>query len=132
MKIKIYKDLSAEILPTPGNSKHSTLFVLQTLKAGDINVTDGTQIYSFVELLSAFVSNQLHTDKEYELDYKEVRKSKGGYTAKIVSQQDQHFLRVTVDEKKYFLEKYECRVITKILNKILSKCTFSELTGYER
>lgn len=32
MKIKIYKDLEAEVLPTPGNSKHSTLFVFETLK----------------------------------------------------------------------------------------------------
>ncbi len=132
MKIKIYKDLSAEVLPTPGNSKHSTLFVFQTLKAGNINMTNETQIYNFVELLSAFVSNQLHTDKEYQLDYKDARESKGGYTAKIVSQQDQHFLRVIVNDKKYFFEKYECRIVTKILNKILSKCTFNELTGYER
>jgi len=132
MKIQIYKDLSAEVLPTPGNSKHSTLFVFQTLKAGDIKMTNETQIYNFVELLSAFVSNQLHTDKEYQLDYKGIRGSKGGYIAKIVTQDNQHFLRLEVDEKKYYFEKYECRIITKVINKILSKCTFSELTGFER
>ncbi len=132
MKIKIYKDLEAEVLPTPGNSKHSTLFVFETLKNGDSKITDGTQIYNFVELLSAFISNQLFVDKEYKLKYKDLNESKGGYTAKIVSQQDQHFLRVIVNDKKYFFEKYECRIITKILNKILSKCTFNELTGYER
>lgn len=131
MEIKIYKDLRAEVLPTPGNSKHTT-FIFQTLKAGDIKMTHETQIYSFVELLSAFVSNQLHTNKEYELDYKGARGTKGGYIAKMVSQQNQHFLRVEVDEKEYFFEKYECRIITKIINKILSKCTFTELAGYER
>jgi len=129
MKIKIYKDLEAEVLPTPGNSKHSTLFVFSSLKAGDINIAHETQIYSFVELLGAFISNQLHTDKEYQLDFKG---SKGGYIAKIVSQQNQHFLRVMVGEKKYHFEKYECRIINRIINKILSKCTFSELTGYAR
>ena len=132
MKIKIYKDLTAEVLPTSGNSKHSTLFVFQTLKAGDIKIAHETQIYSFVELLGSFVSNQLHIDKEYELDYKGIRGSKGGCIIKIVSKQNQHFLRIKVDEKEYYFEKYECRVITKIINKILSKCTFMELTGYER
>jgi len=132
MKIQIYKDLSAEVLPTPGNSKHSTLFIFTTLNVGDINIAHETQIYNFVELLSAFVSNQLHVDKEYQLDYKGVKSSKGGYIAKMVSKQKQHFLRIEVDDKKYYFEKYECRVITKIISKILSKCTFSELTGYER
>ena len=129
MEIKIYKDLSAEVLPTPGNSKHSTLFVFNALKAGDVNIAHETQVYSFVELLSAFISNQLLVNKKYKLKYKE---SKGGYTAKIVSRDEVHYLRVVVGRKEYYFEKYECRVITKILNKILSKCTFTELTGYER
>ena len=132
MKIEIYKDLSAEVLPTPGNSKHSTLFIFQTLKAGDINMTDSTQIYSFVELINAFVSNHLHTEKKYKLDYKGIRGTKGGYVAEIVTQQNQYFLRVEISDKKYYFEKYECRVIARVINSILSKCTFSELTGYER
>ena len=131
MKIKIYKDLEAEILPTPGNSKHSTLFVFSTLRDGGINMTDGTQIYSFVELLSAFVSNQLRTDIEYQIDYKGIR-STGGYKAKMVSRKNQYFLRIEVEDKKYYFEKYECRVITNIINRVLSKCTFTELTGFER
>jgi hypothetical protein len=132
MEIKIYKDLSAEVLPTPGNSKHSTLFVFNTLKAGDFKMTNETQIYNFVELLSAFVSNQLFIDKEYQLDYRGIRGSNGGYISKIVTQDKHHYLKVIVDEKKYYFEKYECKIITRILNKILSKCTFRELTGYER
>ncbi len=132
MKIEVYKDLNAEILPTPGNSKYSTLFVFKSLKVGDINIAHETQIYSFVELLGAFVSNQLHSDKEYELDYKGVRGSKDGYIAKMSSRQNKYFLRIGVGDKKYYFEKYECRVIARVINSILSKCTFSELTGYER
>jgi hypothetical protein len=129
MKIEIDKIFSAELLPKPGNSKNSTLFVFETLKVESIPITHETQIYSFVELLSAFTSNQLHIDQEYKLKY---RDSTGGYIAKIVSKKNQYFLQLIIDEKKYYYEKYECRVISKIINKILSKCTFVELTGYER
>jgi hypothetical protein len=132
MKIKIYKDLKAEVLPTPGNSKHSTLFVFQTLTAGDVKIAHETQIYNFVELLSAFISNQLQVNKEYKLIYRDLKESQGGYAAKVVSKDEVHYLRVIIGKKEYYFEKYECRIITRILNKILSKCTFSELTGYER
>ncbi|MGK0255688.1 MAG: hypothetical protein ACI81I_000294 [Arcobacteraceae bacterium] len=124
MEIKVYKDIIAEI-GRPNRDSNSFVFLI--LRVSNINVAHESQIYNFVELLSAFVSNQLHSNKEYQLDYKGISGSKGGYVAKIVSQQNQKFLQVVVDNKKYYFEKYECRIITKILNKILSKCTFMEL-----
>jgi len=133
MKIEIDKNFSAEVSSKPGNSKNSTLFVFETLKLENVAITHQNQIYSFVELLSAFISNQLHINQEYELLFDASKGStSSGYSAKIVSKKNQYFLQLTINEKKYYYEKYECRVISKIINRILSKCTFEELTGFER
>ena len=124
--IQVYGDLSAEVIPAKGNSKSSTLFVFHKLRAGDAQVADDMDIYSFVELMSAFISNQLQIEHEYTSG------TKGGYVAKIATQKNQYSLRIIVGEKTYFYDKHQCRVIARIINRIISKCTFRELTGFER
>jgi len=80
------------------------------------------EINEFLELLGAFVANQLNSDKTYGFSYK----NGGGFYGKVVRKDKIHYLAITITDKTYYLEKYDCRVIIANAKQILSKCTLRE------
>lgn len=87
-------------------------------------VCDVAEINNFLELLGAFVANQLDTDRVYGVSYED---GLGGFLGKVVRKDGKNYLRVEViDSDIYYLEKYDCRVITANAKQILSKCTLQE------
>jgi len=91
-------------------------------KTGNL-VCYASEINEFLELLGAFISNQLNTQKVYGFSYK----NGGGFYGQIVKRKDSICLAVKADEKESFiLEKYDCRVIIANAKQILSKCTLRE------
>jgi len=84
------------------------------------------ELNEFLELLGAFVSNQLNPEKVYGFRYKE----SGGFYGKVVRKDKIHYLKIEVEDNSYYLEKYDCRVIIANAKQILSKCTFQEFLPY--
>ena len=83
-----------------------------------------SEINEFLELLGAFIANQLNPQKIYGFSYK----NGGGFYGKIIKRKDSICLAVKVDEKENFiLEKYDCRVIMANAKQILSKCILKKL-----
>lgn len=91
-------------------------------KTGNL-VCYASEINEFLELLGAFISNQLNSQKVYGFSYK----NSGGFYGKIVKRKDSVCLAIKIDEKENFIfEKYDCRVIIANAKQILSKCTLWE------
>jgi len=91
-------------------------------KTGNL-VCYASEINEFLELLGAFISNQLNSQKTYGFFYK----NGGGFYGQIVKRKDSICLAIKVNEKENFiLEKYDCRVIIANTKQILSKCTLRE------
>lgn len=81
------------------------------------------EINEFLELLGAFVANQLDAEKEYGFRYEKG----GGFLGKVVRKDGKHYLRLKASSTDiYYLEKYDCRVINANAKQILSKCTLKE------
>jgi len=81
------------------------------------------EINEFLELLGAFISNQLNSQKTYGFSYKDG----GGFYGKIVRKNDFIYLGIKIDQKEnYILEKYDCRIIIANTKQILGKCTLRE------
>ena len=79
-------------------------------------------INKFLELLGAFVSNQLNAEKEYKVTYED-----GGFIGRIVKRKNTICLAIKVNnEENFILEKYDCRVIVANAKQILSKCTLKD------
>ena len=86
-------------------------------------VCHAKEINEFLELLGAFVANQLDTEKTYGFSYK----NDGGFYGKVVRKNRKSYLKIEIiDSALYYLEKYDCRVINANARQILSKCTLSE------
>ena len=84
-----------------------------------------SEINEFLELLGAFIANQLNPQKIYGFSYK----NKGGFYGKIVKRKNSICLSVKINEKENFiLEKYDCKVIMANAKQILNKCTLREFT----
>jgi len=90
------------------------------LKYKDKSLTE-TDFAIFIELLNAFISNQLDHKKVYELPF---------FRAKVVFKDKFAYLAIAVENEKIYLEKYECRIIVNKFNKLYSKCQPIELMGY--
>ena len=91
-------------------------------KTGNL-VCYASEINEFLELLGAFIANQLNSQKVYGFSYK----NGGGFYGKIVKRKDSICLALKVNEKENFiLEKYDCRVIIANARQILSKCGLKE------
>ncbi len=91
-------------------------------KSGNL-VCYTSEINEFLELLGAFISNQLNPQKVYGFSYQ----NGGGFLGKVVKRKDNVCIAIKVDEKENFiLEKYDCRVIMANAKQILSKCTLEE------
>ena len=91
-------------------------------KSGNL-VCYASEINEFLELLGAFISNQLNPQKVYGFSYQ----NGGGFLGKVVKRKDNVCIAIKVDEKENFiLEKYDCRVIMANAKQILSKCTLEE------
>jgi len=116
MLINIYKDIEADILRTQNIKGHIT-FVFSSLKSANNKIVSNLDIYNFTELLNTFISNQLMISQEYE---------GSGFISKIFTKKKVVYLLIEVKDKKYYFEKYEARVISQKINKILSKCTIKE------
>jgi hypothetical protein len=81
------------------------------------------EINEFLELLGAFVSNQLNSQKVYGFSYT----NGGGFYGQIVKRKDTVCLSLKVDKKEnHILEKYDCRVIIANAKYALTKCTLQE------
>ena len=78
-------------------------------------------MYEFLELLGAFVSNQLNPQKEYKFTYED-----GGFSGRVSKRKDIMCLVIKVNEENFILEKFECRVIVTKIKQILSKCTLKD------
>lgn len=136
--IKIYEGLSARVQCFELEKNHK-LYVFDSIFSQDDNSTiidcstfaradNLYTIYQFTELLNSFAANQLVVGKEYQISK---------ITAKIVTKKEQIYLRLhhkigsnitsTSTEKEYFLSKYEIKIMHQVLQKILQKCTPSEL-----
>jgi len=114
--IKIYKNIEIKLTERADNKK--IVYVLKSLCFGKIEVLDKTQqIDLFIELLNAFVGNRLQVNRFYDL---------ANLRLQIKSKYGQKYLYIESENNKYFFEKYECSFITRVLNKILNKCTFEE------
>ncbi len=81
-----------------------------------------SEINEFLELLGAFVANQLNTQKDYGFIYK----GGGGFKANIKTKDKIKYLHLQIGQEEFFLEKYDCRVIIANAKQILSKCTLKE------
>ncbi len=80
-------------------------------------------MYEFLELLGAFVSNQLNPQKEYKFTYEDG----GGFIGRVVKRKNTICLAIKVsNEENFILEKYDCRVIIANAKQILSKCTLKD------
>jgi len=91
-------------------------------KSGNL-VCYANEINEFLELLGAFIANQLNSQKVYGFSYK----NGGGFYGKIVKRKEVICLAIKVDEKENFiLEKYDCRIIIANAKQILAKCTLKE------
>ena len=91
-------------------------------KSGNL-VCYANEINEFLELLGAFISNQLNSQKLYGFSYED----SGGFYGKIVKRENTICLAIKVSEKENFiLEKYDCRVIIANTKQILAKCTLEE------
>jgi hypothetical protein len=97
-------------------------------KAGSL-VCFANEINEFLELLGAFISNQLNIGKHYGFKYK----NGGGFYGKVVFKEKTadkkiSYLGLQIAEKEnYILEKYDCRVIIANAKQILSKCILKDL-----
>ena len=78
-----------------------------------------SEINEFLELLGAFVSNQLNTQKVYGFSYK----NGGGFKASVKTKDKIKYLYLQIVQEKFFLEKYDCRIIIANAKQILNKCT---------
>jgi len=116
MLINLYEDIHADILEGV-NTKGYKTFVFTSLKNTDKKIVSEFEIYHFTELLNSFLCNQLITGKRYQ---------NSGFTGKLVSQKKVIYLLLEMSEKKYYLDKYDARVISQKINKILSRCTLKE------
>jgi len=114
--IKIYKNIEIRLLRRADNNK--IVYVPRSLYFGSIVVLNKVQeIDLFIELLNSFVTNRLQVNKFYEL---------ANLRLQIKSKYGQKYLYIESENNKYYFEKYECSFITRVLNKILNKCTFEE------
>lgn len=117
MIIDIFEDIQASILKKENEKGHKT-FSFHQLQNADLRpIVMGIEIYNFIELLNAYISNQLHIGKTYK---------NRGYSLKLVTKKKVVFLLFEFAQKKYYLEKYDARVISKKINKILSRCILKE------
>jgi hypothetical protein len=81
------------------------------------------EMNEFLELLGAFISNQLNSQKVYGFSYKDG----GGFYGQIVKRKNTVCLALKIDKKENFiLEKYDCRVIIANAKYTLAKCTLEE------
>ena len=85
-------------------------------------VCKADEMNNFLELLGAFVANQLNPQKEYKLSYTD----NSGFIGKIIRKKDFTYLALKIAKENYLLEKYDCRVIIANAKQILSKCTLYE------
>ena len=82
------------------------------------------EINEFLELLGAFISNQLNTQKTYGFNYKN---NTGGFYGKIIKKQNFIYLGIKIANiENYILEKYDCRVVIANAKQILNKCSIKE------
>lgn len=80
-----------------------------------------TLIHEFVELLHSFVGSQLTMNKTYSI----ADEQGNGFKASVKSENHIINLKVDVDDEVFYLDKYQCRVISSKLSKIYSKCEFN-------
>lgn len=148
MKIRIYKDFYLEIFKKEAINKREE-YVLSQLFVGSsddqrqrVVIAEGLRIYDFLELVNSFLNNQLETGtgKEYKFRHQNPDGSYSNHIiAKIKRENHNYYLNLCVIntqfelKKEYFFDKYQCRIISRIMNKILSKCIPNELTvdGYK-
>lgn len=78
-------------------------------------------IHEFIELLVSFVGTYLNTNEIYVF----TGKNGSGFKAAITTQMKNISLNIIVEDERYFLDKYQCRVISSKLTKIYSKCEFN-------
>lgn len=76
------------------------------------------EINDFLELLSSFVSNFLNSKKTYKVLYK----SGKGFKANIKQKDRLKYLCLEIENKKLYLEKYDCKVIYANAKQFLNKC----------
>ncbi|WP_428739844.1 hypothetical protein [Sulfurimonas sp.] len=122
IKKTLMKDLSIQV-----NVLKGPKYTAKSLNFGTVEAIKGDQIYLFTELVNAFVTNRLKYKKWYKIDECDIR---------IVSNDGEKKLYIKTIFKKYGagedvvkeykFEKYECSTLVRMINKILSKCTFFE------
>ena len=117
MLIDIYDDIQADISEGKNAKGHKTFAFNQLQNNQGHIIAMELDVFNFTELLNAFISNQLISGNTYE---------NRGFTAKLVTKKKVVSILIETFQKKYYLEKYEARVISKKINKILSKCTLKE------
>lgn len=78
-------------------------------------------LHEFIELLHSFVGNQLTTNMIYTITDKQGI----GFKASIKSENHSINLKIDVSNESYYLDKFQCRVISSKLSKIYSKCEFN-------
>ena len=117
MIINIFDDIQANIQEHVNVKGHKTFTFHQLQNTDSRPIIMELDIYNFIELLNSFVSNQLITGKVYK---------HRSYTFKLVSHKKVVSLLFEFSDKKYYLEKFDARVFSQKLNKILSRCTLKE------
>jgi len=126
IKIKIDENFDFIVMTARGNSKTSVVFTPYSISYQDKEVISGIYIYDFIELFGTFLSNQLEVNQEYNREH---------YKSKIARIQNVYSLSFifTADSKnKLYYSKYAIRALYRKFNAVINKCTFPEMTGYER
>ena len=130
-EIKIDEEIITKTMPIdlePNERKVNKLKLVEEVKRTyfgiDLKYKDQsltkTDFAIFIELLNAFISNQLDHKKIYELPF---------FRAKVVFKNKFAYLAIAIGNETIYLEKYECRIIVNKFNKLYSKCQPIELIG---
>ena len=100
-----------------------TFYPIAIWTKSDNLVCNAKDINKFLELLGAFVGNQLNSEKEYKVMYEDG----SGFSGRVVKRKNTICLAIKVaNEENFILEKYDCRVIVAKAKQVLSKCTLKD------
>ncbi len=107
MKIVVHKGIAVEVV----RSEKQYLFYFVSIN-GDIVIYAWQDFVFFTELFSSFVSNFLVVDTVYDF---------GQFSAKIVQKDGVYSLAVTIEESVIYFTKFECKMVTSVLNRVIAR-----------
>ena len=115
MQIKTINGIAVEV----ATAEKKYIFYFVTIN-GIIIIKSCEDLIALSELFGGFVSNFLDLKTTYDF---------GTYSAKIVQKDGVYSLAVMLDEDAYYFTKFECKLVTGLLNRIIARVDIFKNVG---